>query len=123
MTPPRQVDQKEMEKRKPFSIIQINQIDYVFNILIPMFDNLKFKSKKYKDYLDFKLLTTLIYEGKHLIPEGKDLINNTVPQIEWIIIDYRRNGINNGLAPIAEEKIKEIMDKAPMIGIQKEEQE
>ena len=65
-----------MEKRKPFSIIQINQIDYVFNILIPMFDNLKFKSKKYKDYLDFKLLTTLIYEGKHLIPEGKDLINN-----------------------------------------------
>lgn len=77
-----------------------------------MFDNLKFKSKKYKDYLDFKLLTTLIYEGKHLIPEGKDLINNITDRMNN---NRLSTNINSELAPIAEEKIKQIMDKAPMM--------
>jgi hypothetical protein len=33
-----------------------------------------FYSKQSNDCSDFKLLVTLIYQGKYLIPEGKDLI-------------------------------------------------
>ena len=31
-------------------------------------------TKKYLDYLDFRTITFLIYEGKHLLENGKELI-------------------------------------------------
>ena len=101
-------------KKKDFSIIQFYQIDFINNIIIPMFDHLTFHSKKYKDFLDFKLLVTLIYQGKHLTNEGKEII---------ISISNRMN--NNRLSTnfhskavlLDEEKIKEILELEPLIEI------
>lgn len=44
------------------------------NIFIPFFENLKFNSKKKLDFEEFKYITTLIYQGKHNIPEVRDFI-------------------------------------------------
>lgn len=67
-------DKKLKGNNKPISILEISQIDYLCNILIPYFDSLQFRTKKYKDYLDFRTIAFLILEGKHLTEKGKQLI-------------------------------------------------
>jgi hypothetical protein len=67
-------DKKVKGNCKPISILEISQIDYLCNILIPYFDSLQFRTKKYNDYLDFKTIAFLILEGKHLTEKGKQLI-------------------------------------------------
>lgn len=59
---------------KPISILEISQIDYLCNILIPYFDSLQFRTKKYKHYLDFRTIAFLILDGKLLTEKGKQLI-------------------------------------------------
>jgi hypothetical protein len=41
---------KSISKKKDFSIIQFYQIDYIYNKIIPMLDNLTFHSQKSKDF-------------------------------------------------------------------------
>lgn len=60
--------------QKPFSILEISQIDFICNILIPYFDSIEFRTKKFQDYLDFKTIAFLILEGKYLTDKGKELI-------------------------------------------------
>lgn len=67
-------DKKAIGTNKPISTLEIYQIDYLVNILIPYFDTLEFKTKKILDYLDFKTIASLIFEGKHLLEDGKELI-------------------------------------------------
>ena len=60
-------DKKQIgNNNKPISILEIYQIDYICNILIPYLNNFKFRTKKYLDYLDFRTIAFLIYDGKHL---------------------------------------------------------
>jgi hypothetical protein len=67
-------DKKRIGTNKPITILEIYQIDYIRNILIPYLDNLQFRTKKHKDYLDFRTLAFLIFDGKHLSNKGKELI-------------------------------------------------
>ncbi len=67
-------DKKRIGNNKPISVLEIYQIDYICNILIPYLDNLQFRTKKYLDYLDFRTIAFLVFEGKHLIEKGKNLI-------------------------------------------------
>ena len=60
--------------QKPFSILEISQIDFICNILIPYFDSIEFRTKKFQDYLDFKTIAFLLLEGKYLTDKGKELI-------------------------------------------------
>jgi len=62
------------KNRKVITILEISQIDYICNYLIPYFDNLFFRTKKYLDYLDFKRIAYLIFNGKHLTEKGKSII-------------------------------------------------
>ena len=64
----------EKENIKAKIKLSIYQIDYLNNIFIPFLNDLKFQSKKSMDFKDFKLITLLIYQGKHFIPEIKDFI-------------------------------------------------
>ena len=66
--------EKEKENIKAKIKLSIYQIDYLNNIFIPFLNDLKFQSKKSMDFKDFKLITLLIYQGKHFIPEIKDFI-------------------------------------------------
>lgn len=67
-------DKKRIGANKPISVLEIYQIDYIVNILIPYFDSLQFRTKKYLDYLDFRTIAFLIIEGKYLTDKGKELI-------------------------------------------------
>ena len=67
-------DKKQIGNNKLISILEIYQIDYICNILIPYLDNFEFKTKKYLDYLDFRTIAFLIYDGKHLLENGEELI-------------------------------------------------
>ena len=68
-------DKKQIgNNNKPISILEIYQIDYICNILIPYLNNFKFRTKKFKDYLDFRTIAHLILEGKYLTETGKELI-------------------------------------------------
>lgn len=67
-------DKKVKSGQRPISILEISQIDFVCNILIPYLDTLEFRTKKYLDYLDFKIIALLILEGKYLTSKGKELI-------------------------------------------------
>lgn len=67
-------NKKVLKNRKPITILEISQIDYICNCLILFFDKLKFKTKKYLDYLDFRKIAFLLLDGKHLSLKGKKLI-------------------------------------------------
>ena len=67
-------DKRIKKGHKPVSILEIYQIDYICNILIPYFDCTAFYAKKYLDYLDFRKIAFLVLEGKHLTEKGKQLI-------------------------------------------------
>ena len=67
-------EKKTKSNYKPISILEISQIDFICNILIPYFDSIEFRTKKFKDYLDFKTIAFLILEGKYLTKRGKELI-------------------------------------------------
>lgn len=67
-------DKKIKQGHKPISILEIYQMDYICNILIPYFDCTVFYTKKYFDYLDFRKIAFLVLEGKHLTDKGKQLI-------------------------------------------------
>lgn len=67
-------NKKVKSGKRPISILEISQIDFVCNILIPYLDTLEFRTKKYQDYLDFKTIALLILEGKYLTSKGKELI-------------------------------------------------
>lgn len=67
-------DRSKYKNRKAITILDISQINYICNYLIPFFDNLLFRTKKYLDYLDFRRIAFLIMDGKHLSEKGKSII-------------------------------------------------
>lgn len=67
-------DKKIKSDNKPISILEIYQVDYICNILIPYFDKIQFRTKKYMDYVDFRTLAFLNLDGKYLTEKGKELM-------------------------------------------------
>jgi len=67
-------DKKRIGNNKPITVLEIYTIDYICNILIPYLDSLQFRTKKYFDYSDFRTIAFLIFQGKHLLEKGKELI-------------------------------------------------
>jgi hypothetical protein len=68
------IEEKSKGNSKSQIKLVITQIDYLNNIFIPFLESLNFLSKKSLDFHDFKLLTTIIYQGKFLLPEIKKFI-------------------------------------------------
>jgi len=81
---------------KPMASITVNQTDFLFDVLIPFFDNLIWLSKKEKDYKDWKLILNIIKQGKHFTVEGKELIS-------LISKKMNNNRLSTNLAPQGEE--------------------
>lgn len=68
-------NQAKGRNHKPMAYITVNQEDFITNVLLPFFDNLIWLSKKEKDYKDWKLILSIINQGKHFTEEGKELIS------------------------------------------------
>lgn len=67
-------DKKIKGDNKPISILEIYQVDYICNILIPYLDEIQFRTKKHKDYVYFRRLAFLNLEGKYLTEKGRELM-------------------------------------------------
>lgn len=67
-------DKKIKGDNKSISILEIYQVDYICNILIPYLDKIQFRTKKHKDYVDFRSLAFLNLEGKYFTEKGKELM-------------------------------------------------
>lgn len=66
--------QKARGNCKASVLLLIKNIHILHNYFIPFFDNMRFVTKKYKDFLDFKLMCKVIYTGAHKKSEIKSLI-------------------------------------------------
>lgn len=55
-------------------ILDIFDIYYLKLIIVPLFKNLNFHTKKYLDFCNWCYIVDFYYWGYHLIPVGKDLI-------------------------------------------------
>lgn len=67
-------DKKIKGDNKPISVLEIYQLDYICNILIPYLDKIQFRTKKYLDYVDFRTLAFLTLDGKYLTEKGRQLM-------------------------------------------------
>lgn len=55
-------------------ILDVSRIETLYNVVIPLFLNLTWYTKKRFDFIDWVVITKLNYYGYHLLPEGKALI-------------------------------------------------
>lgn len=66
---------------KPFSSLEISRSDFLLNIIVPYFKGLHWLSKKELDFIDWAIILKFKSEGKHLIPQGKELIIKIISQM------------------------------------------
>ena len=66
--------EQRREADKPQIEISIKQVKFLVDKFIPMLSNLSFVTKKYKDFLDWAFIASLIYKGKHTTEAGRELI-------------------------------------------------
>lgn len=68
-------NKKQYINSKPVFSLKIFSTNFIKTVLIPIFDNLNWMSKKKNDYEDWKKILILKSEGKEYIKEGRDIIN------------------------------------------------
>lgn len=61
---------------KPMAKLHIYLMDFIGKVIIPLFDNLTWLSKKEKDYLDWKIIFSLKNQGKHFLDVGQEVITS-----------------------------------------------
>lgn len=66
-------------------LLEIRDINLLYNYFIPFLSKLNFISKKLLDFLDFKVICEAIYKGVHRINNIKDLIL----KLSYSMNDYR----------------------------------
>lgn len=88
---------------KPAIELAVRQVNFIVDKLIPMFSNLTFLTKKHLDFLDWQIIASLIYTGKHTTEEGRELII----KISQRMNNYRLSTFKQGAT-----KLKDSIDKS-----------
>lgn len=66
---------------KPFSSLEISRSDFLLKVLVPYLQGLHWLSKKKLDFADWAAIIALKTDGKHLIPECRELISDIISQM------------------------------------------
>lgn len=103
---------------KALYFLEIAQIDFICNILIPYFYSIVFRTKKYQDYQDFKTIAFLILEGKYLTEKGKDLIIKLGDTMNNNRLSTNLNRLNLDLNTLSE--LDQLIKSEPLIEIDPE---
>jgi len=88
---------------KPVAELNIRQVNYIVETLIPMLEDLCFVTKKQKDFNDFSLIAHLIYRGLHNTKQGRELI----VAISKGMNNYRLS--NKGDQKVSDDLINEVL--------------
>lgn len=62
-------------------VLRVDQIDFIERVIIPLFNSVKFHSKKYLDYSDWVDVLQIRKKGLHLLPEGPIIIEKIIGQM------------------------------------------
>jgi hypothetical protein len=77
-------DKKEKEEyinQKAYCELYCSNQEFLRNVLVPLFSNLNWLTKKFLDFEDWREVLNLKDKGYHLIPEGKDIILKIIAQM------------------------------------------
>ena len=95
---------KNRKNSNSMVVLEYNKIHLLKNVIIPLFSKPDLlKSKKLKDFKDWCLIANIIFYGYHRIPEGIDLINKIIIQL-----NNNRNIEENNNEVEFKEKIKNL---------------
>lgn len=75
------MDKKDQNHLTDLIIVKITQARYIKKVLIPLFNSLSWKSKKIKDYEDWKIIFQLKEKGLHYLPEGFIVVKSILDQM------------------------------------------
>ena len=104
--------------QKAYSEIRSSNLDFLRKVLVPLLKDLKWLTKKHKDFIDWALILELKAAGLHKVSEGKEMIiklhsqmnNNRLstnnPNINSLSRTQLHNDINNLLAQPLDHKRK-----------------
>jgi hypothetical protein len=100
--------QKARGNSKPSVLLLIaKNIHILHNYFIPFFNDMRFRTKKHMDFMDFKVICRAVYIGAHKIPEIKDLIL----KLSLTMNNYRLSTNNNkvdGLNQLERDKLSNV---------------
>ena len=104
--------------QKAYSEIRSSNLDFLRKVLVPLLKDLKWLTKKHKDFIDWALILELKAAGLHKVSEGKEMIlklhsqmnNNRLstnnPNINSLSRTQLHNDIKNLLAQPLDHKRK-----------------
>ena len=72
-----------IKTKKDVYFIVIRQRGILEKLIIPIFDSLNWHTQKYLDYCDWKTILNFYNKGFNYLPEGKDLIQLIVSQMNY----------------------------------------
>ena len=72
---------KADSKGKIVNEIKVRQLDFIIKVLIPLLDSANWRSKKEKDYKDWKAIFSIVELGLHYTDDGKLIIERILAQM------------------------------------------
>uniref|UniRef100_UPI001FA6ABCE hypothetical protein n=1 Tax=Ciborinia camelliae TaxID=647257 RepID=UPI001FA6ABCE len=94
---------KAVNNSKPLATLTIKNTQFLNNVFIPFFDEMKFISKKGLDFKDFKLICHAIFIGAYRTERIKGLlIKLSMTMNNFRLSDYKGEKVNISLAEILE---------------------
>lgn len=101
------------ENSKPMVKLVIRNTNVLINYLIPFLDNMKFITKKGKDFEDFKIISAAVYNGTVI----NDIIKSLIIKLSYTMNHYRLS-TNNDLKKVtgfSKDNLATIVDAKPTI--------
>jgi hypothetical protein len=104
---------KAVKNSKPLAVVTIRNTNILMNYLIPYLENMRFITKKGKDFYDFKIICTAVYNGTYRREEIKPLIL----KLSYSMNNYRlsTNSDLNKVNGLPEEILDNIIKAKPTI--------
>ena len=91
--------------------LTINNINVIYNYIIPFFSDVEFLTKKGKDFHDFKIISKAVYEGAH----RKEEIRSLILKLSNTMNNFRLSTYNGVVQYLNQEELNKLITAVPTI--------
>lgn len=91
--------------------LTIKNINVLYNYFIPFFADMKFLTKKGKDFNDWKIICKVVYDGAH----RKEEIRSLVLKLSNTMNNFRLSTYKGVVKYLSQEEIEKLLSAAPTI--------
>ena len=107
------ISNTDRENSKPLVRLTIRNTSLLINYFIPFLNNMKFQTKKGKDFEDFKIICTALYNGTHRSDDIKSLILD----LSYTMNNYRlsTNSDPKKVSDFTKDKLNKIINAEPVV--------